>query len=280
MYKKSHTAIIDGFKCYAPELAYQNDGFRAEIFDIMYPIEEKNFWFNARNKIISSLFKKYVGTGKDKVVLEIGPGNGFVLRELAALNYHLIGAEIYINGLKNIKKRLKNDTYADLIQLNALDMPFEEELDAVGAFDVLEHIEEDFKVIQEVYRSLKTNGKFFITVPKYQWMWSYVDDFLMHKRRYSSKELKNKLMDAGFEIVFSSSFVTVLFPVVMISRYLKKLKPKKEITIDDYLKEFQIPEWLNSLFYKCMLLESSLIKRNISLPFGNSLIVVAQKKCK
>lgn len=64
--------IIDNFKCYAPDLAHDNSGFPAYIFDLFAELEEKSFWFRARNEIIVYLFQKYVGIGKDKKVLEIG----------------------------------------------------------------------------------------------------------------------------------------------------------------------------------------------------------------
>lgn len=94
---------------------------------------------------------------------------------------------IYIYGLKYAKKRV-NDV--ELIQLDILNIPFNNEFDAIGAFDILEHIDDDIKAMQQVYNALKANGYFLITVPAYQFMWSYFDDFFKHKRRYSQKDIK------------------------------------------------------------------------------------------
>ncbi|MEM4313268.1 MAG: class I SAM-dependent methyltransferase, partial [Thermoplasmata archaeon] len=215
--------IIDNFKCYAPELAYGNDGFPPDMFDLLAELEENNFWFKARNNIIRHLCQKYLGRNNAKKVLEIGCGNGYVLRGLMDLGYHLTGSEIYLDGLKNVKKRLKENV--ELIQMNALNIPFENQFDAIGAFDVIEHIEDDIKVMQETHKALKKEGYFIITVPQYQWMWSYLDDYAKHKRRYTQKELTKKLKQCGFEIKYISSFVTFLFPVVVISRMMKKNKP-------------------------------------------------------
>ena len=266
--------LIDSFKCYAPELAYQNENFPHHMFDLLASLEENNFWFKARNTILHHLFEKYIGKNNHKQVLEIGCGNGYVLRALQDLNYHLIGSEIYLDGLKNVRKRLP---HIELIQLDARHMPFENQLDAIGAFDVIEHIEEDHLVMQQVYKALKPNGYFLITVPQYLWMWSYLDDYAKHKRRYTQKELKNKLQQAGFQIEFISSFVTILFPFVYLSRLLKKNKPLEQVTIEDVIQEFKIPSWLNKLFYQLMLIDTWFIKQGIPLPFGNSLVVVAKK---
>ncbi|MCX7729371.1 MAG: methyltransferase domain-containing protein, partial [Bacteroidia bacterium] len=255
-------------------LAYGNDGFPPHMFDLLAELEEKSFWFKARNEILIHLFQKYLGTGKDKKVLEIGCGNGYVLRGLQSLGYQLIGSEIYLDGLKNVQKRLQQ---VELIQLDALNMPFSNELNAIGAFDVIEHIDNDVRVMQQVYQALKPGGYFFITVPQYQFMWSYLDDYARHKRRYTQKELKKKLEDTGFQIRYSSSFVTMLFPFVLLSRLLKKNKPIEKVTVQDVIQEFQIPEWMNNLFYKCMKADVWCIRNNFSLPFGNSIVVVAQK---
>lgn len=266
--------IIDNFKCYAPELAYGNDGFPPDMFDLLAQLEEKSFWFKARNEILIHLFQKYLGKGNDKKVLEIGCGNGYVLRGLQALQYQLTGSEIYLDGLKNVQKRLPG---VELIQLDALNMPFKNEWNAIGAFDVIEHIEEDKRVMQQVHQALKSDGYFFITVPQYQFMWSYLDDYAKHKRRYTQKEIKTKLEQCGFKVQYISSFVTTLFLLVLISRWMKKNKPIEEVSIDDVIQEFQIPDWMNRLFYILMQVDKFFIKRNISLPFGNSIVVVAQK---
>lgn len=267
--------IIDNFKCYAPELAYGNDGFPPDMFDLLAELEENNFWFKARNKIIRHLYQKYLGKNNAKKVLEIGCGNGYVLRGLQDLGYQLTGSEIYLDGLKNVRKRLNENV--ELIQLNALNMPFENHFDAIGAFDVIEHIEDDIKVMQETHKSLKKDGYFFITVPQYQCMWSYLDDYAKHKRRYTQKELKTKLKSCGFEIQFCSSFVTTLFPFVFLSRLMKKRKPIDRILIDDVINEFMIPKIINYSFYKMMLIDFFFIKIGVSLPFGNSIVVVSKK---
>ena len=64
-------------------------------------------------------------------------------------------------------------------------MPFQGEFDIVGAFDVLEHIENDELVMQGVRNALRPGGLFLVTVPQYQWMWSALDEIVHHKRRYS-----------------------------------------------------------------------------------------------
>jgi len=269
--------IIEGFKCYDPDLAYQNDGFSSDHFDRLAELEEDSFWFKARNLILIHLFKKYVGEGASKKVMEIGSGNGYVLKGLSQLNYTLFGNEIYLDGLKNIRKRSPN---IELIQLNALQLPFQQEFDAIGSFDVLEHIEEDEQVMKNVYTALKNEGFFIITVPQHPFLWPYIDEYAKQKRRYSRKELKEKLIRNGFEVKYIGSFVFTLFPFVLLSRVLKKNKPIEQVTFKDVEAEFLIPKWMNTKFYYLLKLDYLFIRLGISLPFGSSLVAVAQKKNK
>ena len=271
--------LIDGIKCYKPEVAMENSDYPHEAFEILYQLEDTNFWFVHRNNIIQFLFEKHLGTASN-TVLEIGCGTGYVLAGLHKKipNYTLQGSEIHLEGIKFAQTRLPN---IELVQLDATTMPFENEFNAVGAFDVLEHIEEDVSVIKEVHRSLKSGGFFIISVPQHQWMWSINDDIAYHKRRYSRKELKNKLINEGFEIVYISSFVFILFPFMYISRFFKQKIELTEITNETILKEMnelKLNPLVNSIFGLFMKADVFLIKMGISLPFGGSLIAVAKKK--
>jgi len=270
--------VINGIKCYNPEVALENSDYPAESFKLLFEIEDENFWFVNRNGIIQHLFQKHLGIGSKKV-LEIGCGTGYVLKGLQCRfeKYTLYGSEIHIEGIQFAQKRLPA---IEFIQLDATHMPFENEFDAIGAFDVLEHIEDDVKVIQEVHKSLKKGGLFLISVPQHQWMWSINDDIAYHKRRYSRKELKNKLINEGFEIVYISSFVFILFPFMYISRFFKQKIKLTEITNEVILKEMnelKLNPLVNSIFGWFMKVDFFLIKRGISLPFGGSLIAVAKK---
>jgi SAM-dependent methyltransferase len=267
--------LIDGIKCYAPEFAHENEGFSADSFKKLYDVEGDNFWFKSRNKVIQGLFKKYLGENKAAEVLEIGCGTGYVLNGLKDRfpSYSLIGSEIHLKGIEFAKKRLPE---VDFIQLDATRIPFQEKFDAVGAFDVLEHIEEDVEVMKNVHKSLKKGGLFFISVPQYMFMWSQADDMAFHKRRYTRSEMKQKLESVGFEVAYLSSFVFTLFPLMYTSR---KLRGKEERKTDkEDMEEFNIPPIVNKTFSAFMKIDEFLIKNGIKLPFGGSVIAVAKKK--
>jgi SAM-dependent methyltransferase len=267
--------LIDGIKCYAAESAMSNKNYNKLFFKRLFDLEERNFWFQSRNVVLQTLVDKYFGDEKDGKFLEIGCGTGYVLKGLEKFKkLELIGAEIYLEGLIFAKERLPG---TEFVQLDAARLPFNNEFDCIGAFDVLEHIEKDDEVMKSVYVSLKKNGLFFISVPQYMFMWSNSDVIAYHKRRYSKSELRTKLNNAGFKIEFDSSFVFVLFPLMYVSRLLRKNTTVKNDEDDLSLNELRVNPFINFILRSLMRIDEFLIKLGVKLPFGGSLIVVARK---
>lgn len=261
--------LINGFKSYAPTMAKQNTGFDKKSYEFLFKLEEKNFWFKSRNRLIIYFIGKYFGN--KGLFLEIGCGTGFVLQGIKE-NFSQIkchGSEIYTKGLKFSQKRVPD---SELFQMDARNIPFKNKYNLVGAFDVIEHIEEDEIVLRQIYKTLKKSGVVTITVPQHQFLWSKIDEFAFHKRRYNKKDLINKLQKSGFKIIRATSFVSVLLPFMFISRFINK-----QNTFDP-VKEFQINFILNKIFEWCLAIERVLIKVGFNFPFGGSLIIAAKKK--
>jgi len=68
---------IEGFLFFAPTLAYNNELFPADAFDSLIRLEEINFWFRSRSKLILWALSKYFKNANN--FLEVGCGNGYVL---------------------------------------------------------------------------------------------------------------------------------------------------------------------------------------------------------
>ena len=140
-------------------------------------------------------------------------------------------------------------------------------------FDVLEHIEEDTEVLTEIYRAPVKGGGIILTVPQHPWLWSQADDYAHHVRRYRAQELKIKIERAGFKITRITSFVSLLLPLMLVSRLSQK-RPNQNYSI---MSELKISGWLNTTLENFLNLERIMIKFGISFPAGGSLILVARK---
>jgi SAM-dependent methyltransferase len=96
---------------------------------------------------------------------------------------------------------------ADIKEGDALDLPFADgEFDRVVASEVLEHIPDDTRAINELVRVLRPGGTMAVTVPR--WLpelvcWRLSPDYHNtpggHIRIYTDQELVWKLVNAGME---------------------------------------------------------------------------------
>lgn len=248
-----------------PENAAES-GFRSEFFEDLFEMEARSFWFRARNHLIVWALKKYFPESRS--FLEIGCGTGFVLTGIAAAcpDLELAGSELFEEGLEFARRRLPATA---LFELDARNLPFTQAYDVIGAFDVIEHIEEDQIVLQEIQRASKQGV--VITVPQHPFLWSGVDELACHKRRYSAEELRRKVTQAGFSVIRMTSFVSILLPFMLVSRCTKRKAEQVGKS------EFELPaliDWVLELTIKA---EQLLIQCGLNFPFGGSLLLVAVK---
>jgi SAM-dependent methyltransferase len=149
-------------------------------------------------------------------------------------------------------------------------MPFEEEFDVVGAFDVLEHVPEDGETLKQIRQVVaKNGGGLLLTVPQHMSLWSYVDEFSCHCRRYEADELAEKLEKAGFTVLALVSFVSLLLPLMYLQRKRQSqqnFNPEKEISLSSFV---------NAALEAALNFELGLIKTGFRFPKGGSLLAVA-----
>lgn len=239
-----------------------------EAYVEMAETEDRHWWFRGRRVIIASELRR-LQLPKSSHIMEVGCGTGgnlAMLREfgsVAALEADGKAVDMAIrksNGTVDIRPgRLPGNT------------PFpEESFDLICLFDVLEHIDDDRLSLSRLLPYLKAGGGIMLTVPAFAWLWSRHDEFLHHRRRYSRRELLEKLKTAGFRVERSTYFNFWLFPLVAATRLLGRLFGFAGRTGS------AVPSsWLNELLFRIFAAESRLLNR-LDLPLGVSLLVFAR----
>jgi SAM-dependent methyltransferase len=238
--------------------------FPVTEFSKLAEVEDGHWWFEARNALIMWALRHKADEFRD--FLEIGCGTGFVLRGVrdAFPSAVLTGSEYHSEGLRFARLRIPTAT---LFELDATQMTVTEQYDAIGAFDVIEHILEDRQVLTNLARALRRNGSLAITVPQHRWLWSSVDEGACHVRRYERAELIDKIEGAGLSLRYCTSFVSLLLPVMWWSR--KGSGGSRN--------EYRIAPWLNRLLRLAMSMEFAMIRMGLRFPTGGSLLLIAQK---
>jgi SAM-dependent methyltransferase len=261
---------VAGFPAFAPELAHAAEGYDPAHFSELAELEARNFWFRARNRLIIWAMGRYFPGAKR--FLEAGCGTGYVLSGIASAfpSLEIAGSEVAAEGLGFAARRVPA---AHLLQMDARRIPFRGEFDVAGAFDVIEHIEDDRAVLRALRDALVPGGGLLLTVPQHPSLWSEYDVRAGHVRRYRAAELRERLTEAGFEIVRMTSFVTLLLPLMAASRLVHR-KPRADY---DPLAELKIAPWLNWTLERALDFEQRLIRAGLPLPMGGSLLVVARR---
>lgn len=265
---------IDGFPAFAPELADTDTAFDEQSFGDLADSEDSSFWYVPRNNLIAWTLKKYFPNAKS--VYEMGCGTGFVLMGIHESNpsLKLTGSDIYTSGLAVTKERM-GDKVDALLQTDAHGIPYREEFDVVGAFDVIEHIDDDVGAMHELMQALKPGGGAIFVVPRHMFMWSVVDELACHKRRYGGRQIEDRVREAGFEVVRTFTFGMLTLPLQYLSRKIM-LRFRKGAKMSDYL-ELQVSPLTRFLLRVLFEIDQFPVRLGVNYPFGASLVVVARR---
>jgi len=264
--------IRDEVPMFAPEMAFENDGFGVSDYETFVDMGKNYFWFKQRNRLISFLLKKYFQGAESFCEIGVSSGNVLVALKSVCPGLKYYGSEIYLEPLAKAKSKIPDCSF---FQADLCAFPFEEEFSVVGAFDVLEHITDDQKAMDNIYRAVKPGGGAIITVPQHQFLWSPRDEKYFHKRRYSRAAFIELASRSGFRICRLTSFISFLLPMVLMSRIKMKIINKDFEKIID--KEHEISTIQNYILNAICSLEVSLGKFGLSYPAGGSLVAVLKK---
>lgn len=224
----------------------------------------EHFWFKAKRDLIDILMKMACNKKKKLKILNIGAGTGHDLKILNryGINYVI---DIEKKALSFIEKKLvKEKKLAD-----ACDLPYKENFfDIAVSFDVFEHIKNDKKAISEVNRVLKKGGKLVFTVPAHQFLFSNHDKALDHFRRYSKNTIKE--LFGKFNNIKLFYWNSILFLPIAITRLMNKNAEKK-------VDKGKFSPLLNKVTYNLMKIDNFLIRKNIGVPIGISLVGFCEK---
>ncbi len=247
-------------------VSYPKEGNRC-----CFQLEDNSFWFSHRNNCIIEVVKRFPPDG---TIFDIGGGNGFVSSGLKKSGFDTIVVEPGIEGARNTKSRKLTPVICATLE----DAGFRKNvLPAVGLFDVLEHIQDDTYFLQKIKSFLLKNGRIYITVPAYKFLWSTSDDRAGHYHRYQLRELTKKIEYIGYEIEYATYFFSFLILPIFLFRTLPdRLKVIRKSTFNEAKKEHTINKGIFSQILSGYLkAELGQIKKG-KINFGASCLIVAK----
>ena len=240
-----------------------------------FQVEDQSFWFKHRNALLISIMRRWPPA--DGLLFDIGGGNGFVARAVQDAGWNVVLVEPGPQGAANAHQARG---VATVVCSGFQDADFSSgSLPSVGLFDVIEHVEDSRGYLADVHRVLRPDGRLFVTVPAYQWLWSVEDDDAGHFRRYTATTLRDELGRAGFELEFFSYFFSMLPPLIFLLRSLpSRLGIRRRTTLRQTVAEHAGASSRSFLLSRLLERARRTIADGNSIRFGSSIVAVARPR--
>jgi len=210
----------------------------------------RKFWHVHKNKEI-------VGRVEGEDVLDVGCGSGNVVERLLEKGRKVVGVDIGKGFVSFCQSRYKG---AFFCKADAEYLPFSDEcFDSIVCSEVIEHLENPEKALEEFNRVLRPEGKLIITTPNISFRWAFVEaiwtrvrrKILETRHRSFTKRRLNFLLDiTGFSVSHNAQF---MFGCLLIVKARKKIvlgSAKSVMKSEDYdiLAGDTIQEFAESIF--------------------------------
>ncbi len=235
------------------------------VYDQMAQLDQRHWWYRARREVLAALIRRRARPPTGARLLEIGCGTGHNLAMLGEFG-EVDALELDAIARAVAEKRLGRPVMgAPLPELRGVP---ERHYDLIGAFDVIEHIDDDRAALASIAKRLKPGGRLLITVPAHQWMWSAHDEVNHHQRRYSKRTLNALIGGSPLKLEAIGYFNSLLFPLAVAQRLVSRLSGSKDSDLA------MPPAPVNYAFERGFAAERFLIGR-VPLPPGLSLFAVA-----
>jgi SAM-dependent methyltransferase len=233
-------------------------------------LEDWHWWFIGRRRILLRLLDRYLtrSDAESAKVLDVGCGSGAMLVHLSRFG-RPHGVDVSSEAVSRCQERGLDA----VVHEGGPPLPFAaESFDLITALDVIEHVDDDGELLQELRRLVRPGGRLLVTVPAFRFLWGPHDEINGHRRRYTARELRQRLVEAGWSPLRVSYFNTFLFPAVAAIRVLRPRQSAKPAQSDFELTR---PGPLNALLARAFSLESPLVAR-FDLRIGVSVLTLAQ----
>jgi SAM-dependent methyltransferase len=233
-----------------------------------FHLGEHYFWFGAQNTLVERRLRPQLERLAAQIaprrprILDLGCGPGNTIRRFLSVGA-VFGFDYSLDALtfartKGIQNVFSGDSAALPIASGAFD--------CVIALDVLEHVEDDARLLREIVRVLRPGGIFCFTVPAFMTLWRYHDETYGHFRRYRKGEFVRRVRAAGLAVTTCQFFKCAFFPPLWVLAVLERrgLIPRRD-------SFFGVPGWLNGLMTAEIVWEDRLNVGRV-VPFGVSLL--------
>lgn len=245
----------------------------AEYFKEYYLHERNHWWFKARNRLICEKIERYICESGSLRILNVGAATGATSTLLCRY-----GEVTSLEKDPDCCSLLRLNKIVNVVEGDAAHLPFDDSsFDVICAFDVIEHIEDDTKAVNEMKRVCKKQGHLILTTSADKKLWGGHDVVNHHIRRYGRREYRALFENAHdgrmvcFKYYNSSLYLPLLF-YRMLDRK-KMMKNRKSAGSDLTMFRSNVLNRMLSFIFNA----DVSVNRYFGFPFGVGIISVWRK---
>jgi len=241
-------------------------------YEVMYRIEDRYWWYVGIRKIARTILDKYLPRRGRLRILDAGCGTGGNLNMLGRYG-DVFGIELSREAVKFLKSR----GFFRFATASVTDIPYQSgAIDLVDVFYVNECLPDDAPAFREYFRVLKPGGLLYMSEVAFEALRGEHDLAVGIVRRYTRRDLSQRLEAAGFNVLRTTYANTLLSPPIFLLRRIRSIispVSRPEAATSDFDRA---PGFLHAIFKSTLFIEAFLLKF-FNLPFGVTIIAVAQK---
>ncbi len=260
---------------------HRDGEFDEQSFQTLRDMQERHFWYRGRHRFLLEAIDRHIPKSTQPLsAIDFGGGVGgwvaYLAKHRNTLFTPLALADSSMIALKLAEPILP--TIIQRYQIDLMQLHMYEEWDVAFLLDVIEHIPDDLKVLQQARDALKPGGYLFVTTPAFPQFWSYNDVMARHLRRYCKTDFARLANESGLTLCDSRYFMFYLSPLYLLSR----IKPgvsrmAMEQKRDLMIKQHAVPFAPINRFLSAIFEAETPIGHRLNFPWGTSILGVFKK---